>query len=95
MLFVTVDTIVSSSTINNTGSNQLGDTAADTQTLWGTVNLPSGPLKVTGSVSSTGGFTGSLEGTASNAVFATNATSASYALNSTTAVSSSFATNAT
>jgi len=49
--FLTVDTIVSSSTINNTGSNQLGDTAADTQTLWGTVNLPSGPLNVTGSVS--------------------------------------------
>lgn len=37
--FLTVDTIVSSSTINNTGSNQLGDNANDTQTLWGTVNL--------------------------------------------------------
>ena len=86
--FLTVDTIVSSSTINNTGSNQLGDSAADTQTLWGTVNLPSGPLKVTGSVSSTNGFTGSLQGTSS---FANNATTASHAL---TAVSSSFALTA-
>ena len=96
--FLTVDTIVSSSTINNTGSNQLGDSAGDTQTLWGTVNLPSGPLKVTGSVSSTGGFTGSFQGTAS---FANNATSASYALNSTSAsyalsaTSASYALNST
>ena len=87
--FLTVDVIVSSSTINNSGSNQLGDSAADTQTLWGTVNLPSGPLKITGSVSSTNGFTGSLQGTSS---WANNATTASHAL---TAVSSSFALNAT
>jgi len=83
--FLTVDTIISSSTINNSGSNQLGDAANDTQTLWGTVNLPSGPLKVTGSVSSTGGFTGSLQGTSSWANNATNAISASYALNAVTA----------
>lgn len=83
--FLTVDTIISSSTINNSGSNQLGDAAGDTQTLWGTVNLPSGPLKVTGSVSSTGGFTGSLQGTSSWANNATNAISSSYALNAVTA----------
>lgn len=83
--FLTVDTIISSSTINNSGSNQLGDAANDTQTLWGTVNLPSGPLKVTGSVSSTGGFTGSLQGTSSWANNATNAISSSYALNAVTA----------
>jgi hypothetical protein len=40
--FLTVDTIVSSSTINNTGSNQLGDTASDTQTLFGTISLKEG-----------------------------------------------------
>jgi len=72
--FLTVDTIVSSSTIFSSGSNTLGDAAGDTQTLWGTVNLPTGPLQVTGSVSSTGGFTGSLQGTAS---VATNALTAS------------------
>ena len=74
--FLTVDTIVSSSTIFSSGSNTLGDAAGDTQTLWGTVLLPSGPLQVTGSVSSTGGFTGSFQGTAS---YATQALSASYA----------------
>jgi hypothetical protein len=39
-----------SSVIFSSGSNILGDEAGDTQTLWGTVNLPSGPLVVTGSV---------------------------------------------
>ena len=89
--FLTVDTIVSSSTIFSSGSNTLGDAAGDTQTLFGTVDVKTGPLKVTGSVSATSGFTGSLQGTAS---FANNATSASYALNSTSAsfaVSASYA----
>ena len=74
--FLTVGTIVSSSTIFSSGSNTLGDASNDVQTLWGTVNLPTGPLQVTGSVSSTGGFTGSLQGTAS---YATQALSASWA----------------
>ena len=92
--FLTVDVIVSSSTINATGSNQLGDSAADTQTLWGTVDIKTGPLKVSGSVNVSGSivatsFTGSLQGTSS---WANNATTASHAL---TAVSSSFALNAT
>jgi hypothetical protein len=39
-----------SSVIFSSGSNILGDEAGDTQTLFGTVNLPSGPLVVTGSV---------------------------------------------
>jgi hypothetical protein len=39
-----------SSVLFSSGSNILGDEAGDTQTLWGTVNLPSGPLVVTGSV---------------------------------------------
>jgi hypothetical protein len=63
------------SVIYSSGSNQFGDASNDTQTLWGTVNLPSGPLSVTGSVIATN-FTGSLQGTAS---YATNALSASYA----------------
>ena len=63
------------SIIYSSGSNQFGDASNDTQTLWGTVNLPSGPLVVTGSVTATN-FTGSLQGTAS---YATNALSASYA----------------
>ena len=36
------------SIIYSSGSNQLGDASNDTQTLWGTVVLPSGPFSVTG-----------------------------------------------
>jgi|694.fasta_scaffold15543_8 hypothetical protein len=99
--FLTVGTIVSSSTIFSSGSNTLGDASNDVQTLWGTVNLPTGPLQVTGSVSSTSGFTGSLQGTSSfansatSASYALSATSASYALNSTNAVSASYASAST
>jgi hypothetical protein len=64
-----------SSVLFSSGSNILGDEASDTQTLFGTVRLPNGPLSVTGSVTATN-FTGSLEGTAS---YATQALSASYA----------------
>ena len=81
------------SVIYSSGSNQFGDASNDTQTLYGTVNLPNGPLVVTGSVTATN-FTGSLQGTASNAVsssYANNATSASFAQN---AISSSQAQNA-
>jgi len=38
-------------TINSTGSNQFGDAANDTQTLYGTVRIPTGSLTVSGSVS--------------------------------------------
>jgi hypothetical protein len=44
-------------TINSTGSNTLGDNANDTQTLYGTVRIPTGSLTVTGSASVTGTFT--------------------------------------
>jgi len=75
--FTYVNTVYeTASVIYSSGSNQFGDASNDTQTLWGTVKLPSGPLSVTGSVTSTGGFTGSLQGTAS---FATNAATASIA----------------
>ena len=36
-------------TINSTGSNQLGDSVNDTQTLYGTVVIPTGSLTVSGS----------------------------------------------
>jgi hypothetical protein len=49
-------------TVLSTGSNQLGDAANDTQTLYGSVIIPTGSLTVTGSVRSTGGFTGSFSG---------------------------------
>ena len=84
-------TYETASVIYSSGSNQFGDASNDTQTLWGTVNLPSGPLVVTGSVTSTGGFTGSLQGTAS---YATNALSSSHSVNSDTSISSSFAQTA-
>jgi hypothetical protein len=64
-----------SSVIFSSGSNILGDAAGDTQTLWGRVAIPTGPVSVTGSVTATN-FTGSLQGTAS---YATQALSASYA----------------
>ena len=74
------------SVIYSSGSNQFGDASNDIQTLYGTVDVKTGPLLVTGSTISTLGFTGSLQGTASyatqalSASFATSALSASYAL---------------
>jgi len=65
----------SASVIYSSGSNQFGDASNDVQTLWGTVDIKSGPVLVTGSVIANS-FTGSLLGTAS---YATNALSASYA----------------
>jgi hypothetical protein len=59
------------SVIYSTGSNQFGDAAADVQTLYGAVNIPTGSLTVSGSTIITGslivtaGITGSLHGTAS------------------------------
>jgi len=50
-------TFQSSSVIYSSGSNQLGDAANDTQTLWGTVNVVSGPLVATGSVNVSGSIT--------------------------------------
>jgi hypothetical protein len=73
-----IRTLVVNQTILSTGSNQLGDAANDTQTLYGTVVIPTGSLTITGSVRSTGGFTGSLFGTSSYAI---QALSASYAAN--------------
>jgi hypothetical protein len=42
------------SVIFSSGSNVFGDNADDTQTLWGTVNVVTGPLLVSGSVNVTG-----------------------------------------
>jgi hypothetical protein len=42
-------TYETASVIYSSGSNQFGDAADDTQTLYGTVRLPNGPLSVTGS----------------------------------------------
>jgi hypothetical protein len=39
-----------SSIIYASGSNQFGDAANDTQTLWGTVNMVTGPTIITGSI---------------------------------------------
>jgi len=83
-----------SSTIYSSGSNQFGDASNDTQTLYGTVDILTGPLNVSGSSIFHNGITGSLDGTAS---FADNATSSSFADTSNTAASAtsaSFADNA-
>ena len=50
-----------SSIVYSSGSNQLGDASGDVQTLWGTVDVKTGPLLVTGSVRATN-LTGSLNG---------------------------------
>ena len=91
-------TYETASVIYSSGSNQFGDASNDTQTLYGTVNLPNGPLVITGSVTSTTGFNGNLTGTAS---YSTNNLSSSHAINADTASyfsgtipSSSYATNA-
>jgi hypothetical protein len=44
-----IGTLVVNQTVLSTGSNQLGDAANDTQTLYGTVVIPTGSLTVTGS----------------------------------------------
>lgn len=49
--FTYVNTVYeTASVIYSSGSNQLGDASNDTQTLWGTVVLPSGSLDITGSI---------------------------------------------
>jgi hypothetical protein len=84
-------TYESASVIYSSGSNQFGDALNDTQTLWGTVDIKTGPVLVTGSLDVSGGITGSLLGTAS---YADYATSASHALNADNAISSSYALSA-
>ena len=84
-------TYESASVIYSSGSNQFGDAIDDTQTLFGSVIIPTGSLTVTGSVISTTGFSGSLFGTSS---WASNAISSSYALSASYAVSASHALNA-
>ena len=81
----------SASIIYSSGSNILGDAANDTQTLYGTVIIPTGSLQVTGAVNVTQGITGSLLGTASYADFATTA---SFALNIHPTITASYAINA-
>jgi len=76
-------TFQSSSIIYSSGSNQFGDAINDTQTLWGTVDVISGPLVVTGSANFKETITGSISG---NAGTATSSTSASYAYTASSAV---------
>ena len=85
--------IITSSTAFTSGSNLLGASGGDKQTLWGTIDLKSGPLIISGSTTALNSitapsFVGPLTGTAS---WANNAVTASYILN---AVSSSYAATA-
>ena len=54
-----------SSVIYSSGSNQFGDASNDTQTLWGTVDIKTGPVLVTGSASISGSLNVSSSFTAS------------------------------
>jgi len=98
----------SASVIYSSGSNQFGDASTDVQTLWGAVDIKSGPVLITGSIIASS-FTGSLLGTASYAIqalsasfvtLAQTANTASYVVTAQTAsyvlqaVSASFATSA-
>ena len=84
----------SASVIYSSGSNQFGDASTDVQTLWGTVDIKSGPVLITGSIIASS-FTGSLLGTASYAIQALSASYAQTASYSNTSTSASFATTAT
>jgi hypothetical protein len=88
----------SASVIYSSGSNQFGDAANDTQTLYGTVVVPVGSLIVTGSIRTTDGITGSFSGSVAGYVpntatssFVTNSQTSSFVQNSQT---SSFVTSA-
>ena len=70
-----INTLQINQTILSTGSNQLGDNTNDTQTLYGSVIIPTGSLTVTGSLNVNGSITGSLFGTSS---WAQNALTASF-----------------
>jgi hypothetical protein len=87
-------TFQSSSVIYSSGSNQFGDAANDTQTLFGTVNVVTGPLVVTGSANFRNVITGSITSAsfATSASSAINAATASFLLG--TVASASFATSA-
>jgi hypothetical protein len=85
--------IITSSIAFTSGSNLIGADGGDTQTLWGTIDLKSGPLLISGSTTALNSITapsfiGPLTGTSS---WANNAVTASYILN---AVSSSYAATA-
>jgi hypothetical protein len=51
-----------SSIVYSSGSNQFGDESVDVQTLFGTVDVKTGPVLVTGSLNVSGGITGSFNG---------------------------------
>ena len=74
-------TYESSSVIYSSGSNQFGDASNDTQTLWGTVDIKTGPVLVSGSLNVMNGITGSLHGNADTATSASYALTASFATN--------------
>jgi len=72
--------VVTSSVAFTSGSNIIGSNSGNTQTLWGTIDLKSGPLLISGSTNASGSitatsFTGSLNGTSS---WANNALTSSY-----------------
>ena len=62
-----INTLQINTTINSTGSNTLGDNANDTQTLYGSVIIPTGSLTVTGSLTMGGSiFTSGYIGYSNN-----------------------------
>jgi trimeric autotransporter adhesin len=87
-------TFQSSSVIYSSGSNQFGDASNDTQTLYGTVNVVTGPLVVTGSANFKETITGSISGNAAfatNAEFAVSASLAQFAAIASAALTASYA----
>jgi hypothetical protein len=69
-----------SSVIYSSGSNVFGDAAVDVQTLYGTVDIKTGPLLVTGSLNVTGSstFSGSVNGQVISSSIASNTSSLNF-----------------
>ena len=53
---------VTSSVVYSSGSNQFGDASNDVQTLYGTVDIKNGPVRITGSLNVSGSVTGNVLG---------------------------------
>jgi len=83
-----------SSVVYSSGSNQFGDATEDVQTLYGTVDIKAGPLKITGSAISTAGFYGALIGNADTVTTNANLTGNVTSIGNVTTIAEAVVTNA-
>jgi len=96
-----VNVFETSSTIYSSGSNQFGDDASDLQTLYGTVDIKTGPVLISGSLITTGSntligntfLTGSLNVTGSTTQVGNNTLLGNTSLSGSIIISGSLGTN--